>query len=232
MSRTLLSSLLLTVFLFVPARSGEIVGTVDLNQNKVPARAKNSNPNRKDTLKKYGNKVLAQAQAGGLGGLPESEKVDERDYVVLFLTQEKDGKSLPATPKSAEVEQRERRFWGHVTPIVLGSKVVFTNKDKFFHHIYCPDSSSLNVPEHRGDVSRKPDRLGKYELFCDIHPLMNAYVYVVPNDKYTKAEGGRYSIKGVPPGAYVLKAWHPRLSEKTYNVTVPAEGEVKVNVSL
>lgn len=231
MRRVILSVLLATSVCSV-ALAGDITGTVTLDQGKVPARAKNSNPNRKAVLKKYGMKVLAQAQAGGQGGLPSNEKVDERDYVLLFLTQEKDGKNLPATPKNAEVDQKDRRYFAHVTPMVLGSKVIFYNKDPFYHHIYCPDSSALNVPEHRGEVSRKPGKVGKYELFCDIHPLMNAYIYVVPNDKYAMPKNGNFKITGVPAGNYVLKAWHPRLSEKTYNVTVPATGDAKVSVTL
>ena len=113
----------------------------------------------------------------------------------------------------------------------LGSTVKFTNKDKFYHHIYCPDSSKLNVPEHRGVVNRKPGSVGRYELFCDIHPLMNAYLYVVPNDHFATGKGGKFQLSGVPAGDYVLKAWHPRLKTKSYDVKVGA-GKSSVKVTL
>lgn len=222
------------VFLLIwaPASAGEITGSVSLKTADVPERAKNTNPNRKRNIKKYGMKTLRQAQAGGKGGLPRNETVDERDYVVVYLSRAKDGAKLKATPKNVPVEQRERRFFDHVTPVVLGSKVVFVNEDKFFHHIYCPDASNMNVPEHRGEVSRKPTKLGKLELFCDIHPLMNAYVYVVPNDSFAMAKSGKFAIKNVPAGDYVLKTWHPRLPGGSYPVTVPASGQAKVDVTL
>lgn len=218
-------------FLALGVQAGEIQGEVVLS-SQTSARAKNSNPNRKATVKKYGLKELQKAQAGGDGGLSPNEVIDERDYTVIYLAQAKDGSKLKATPRTVEVVQRKRRFHEHVTPLPLGSKVKFVNNDNYYHHIYCPDSSKINVPEHRGDVERKPDSLGKFELFCDIHPLMNAYLFVVPNDQFTVPKGGRFSLKNVPPGQYVLKAWHPRLSEKSYEVTVPASGAGKVNVTL
>lgn len=215
------------------ASAGEIHGEVTLVTSKVPDRAKNTNPNRNATVKKYGLKELKKAQAGGDGGPASNESKDERDFTLLFLTAQKDGAKLSATPRVVEISQQQRRFYDHITAMPLGSKVRFTNKDQFYHHIYCPDSSKLSVPEHRGDVERKPDRVGKYELFCDIHPLMNAYLYVTPNDKFVVAKGGKFTLTGVPAGNYVLQAWHPRLTGKTYEVVVPANGAAsKVHVKL
>ena len=222
----------LVLSLPVATQAGEIRGKVTLESSSVPNRAKNKNPNRKRTVKKYGLKELRKAQAGGKGGLPSGEVVDERDYAVIFLTQDKDGAKLGTVPRTIEVRQLRRRFLNHVTAVPLGSKVKFTNKDKFFHHIYCPKSTSLNVPEHRGDVERKPKKLGEYELFCDIHPRMNGFLYVVPNDKFSLAKAGTYSLTGVPAGQYTLKVWHPRLPASTKQVTVTAAGVSEVNLSL
>lgn len=213
------------------AEAGDITGTVVLQSSSVPDRAKNSNPNRKQTLKKYGMKASGRAK-GGNGGLPKNEKVDERDYAVIYLTNEKDGAKLKATPKTVEIRQKKRRFFNHVTPLALGSSVLFTNEDKYYHHIYCPESTKLSVPEHRGGAKRKPPSLGKFELFCDIHPLMNAYAYVVPNDKFTRAKGGLFTLKNVPSGNYILKVWHPRLPGSSQAVTVGTSSASKVNVTL
>lgn len=229
MKRIVLVSVLLFLAL-CGAEAGEVAGTVEL-KSEVQARSKNRNPNRKKTLKKYAGKDLRRARAGGQGGPSPNEKIDERNFAVFYLVSA-EGKKLKATPKAVEVRQAERRFRNHVTPMALGSKVRFTNSDKFFHHIYCPDASEMNAPEHRGAVERKPKKLGKYELFCDIHPLMNAFVYVVPNDFFCTAQNGKFAIKGVPAGSYELKVWHPRLKDKSYKVKVSDSGTTKVNVTL
>lgn len=222
--------LISTLVLVGAADAGEISGTVKVT-SEVQKRAKNRNPNRKVTLKKYNGKAGFD-KSNSKGGLPKNEKVDERDFVVVYLTSAKDGKKLKTTEKTIVVRQKKRRFFNHVTPVTLGSKVEFSNEDKFYHHIYCPDASNLCVEEHLDSVTRQPDELGSYELFCDIHPLMNAYVYVVPNDAFSLAKGGTFQIDSVPPGTYELKAWHPRLDTVTKEVVVPAEGSVKLDLSL
>lgn len=227
-----LLTIICCIFAILSVEAGEIEGAVSLTTEKVPARAKNRNPDRKTSLKKYGTKDLAKAQAGGQGGVPPNEVVDERDYAVVFLTAAGDGAKLKATASTVEVRQKGRQFRNHVTPLTLGSKVRFTNEDQFFHHIYCPDSAKMNAPEHRGNVERKPDKLGKLELFCDIHPLMNAYVYVVPNDYYSLVKGGAFRLKAVPPGNYSMSVWHPRLASKSYQVKVTESGVSKVDISL
>lgn len=229
------NSLIVCVFLLCfcgPVLGGEVIGQVELDQSSLKERAENSNPNRKVSVKKYGLKDLRRAQAGGKGGPPPNEEVDERDYVIVFITQQADGAKLKATTDTVLLRQADRRFFDHVTPVVLGSQVRFTNEDRFFHHIYCPDSSSLNVPEHRGSVTRKPDKLGKYELFCDIHPLMNAYVYVVPNDKFSQTRDGAFTIKDVPAGNYVVQAWHPRSSSQAKKIKVTESEPTVVNFKL
>lgn len=230
MKKCLLMSLVLTAILFAATSAGEITGKVVL-KSEVKKRAKNVNPNRKVTLKKYNGKAQFDG-ARKQGGLPKNEEVDERDFVVVFLTEARDGKKLKTTKSVVPVRQRKRRFFNHVTPVTLGSQVEFSNEDKFYHHIYCPDASSLCVEEHLKSVTRKPDKLGEYELFCDIHPLMNAYIYVVPNDAYSVAKGGSFKIGDVPAGQYELKAWHPRLPSKTMQVTVPASGDVELDLEL
>ena len=79
----------------------------------------------------------------------------------------------------------------------------------------------------------KPSKLGAYELFCNIHPRMNAYLYVVPNDFYAQADAqGNYRLKNVPPGHYRLRAWHPRLQSKELEITVRGEEAQEANFRL
>ena len=219
----------LGVLLSTACWAGDIEGTVTVDVSKLPPRAKNTNPDMKSSQSQYKASDLKKAKAGGDGG---GASADERENVLIYLTKDGDGSKLKATAKRRDIIQKGREFVGHVTPVVLGSTIRFTNEDPFFHHIYCPDSSKLNVPQHSTHVDRKPDRLGKYELFCDIHPLMNGYIYVVPNDFVIVAKGGKYSLKGVPAGTYTVEAWHPRLKAKSSKITVPATGKATVNFAL
>lgn len=222
---------LLFVLTIASAQGGEITGTVTLVTKEVPKRAMNSNPNRKRTVMRYSPKDRSRCRKNP-GGLPKDEEVDERDFLVVYLSREKDGAKLECSPKVVCVDHKKSRIRDHVTPLTIGSKVRFTNLDNFFHHIYCPDSSALCVPEHAGQVNREPKRIGSYELFCDLHPKENAYLYVVPNDRFAQPKDGSFKITRVPPGEYVLKSWHPRLMGQSHTVTVGSEGTLKLNLEI
>ena len=56
---------------------------------------------------------------------------------------------------------------------------------------------------------------------CDQHNYMNIWAVPIRNPYYAIASAdGTYTIDGVPPGKYVLKAFHPALGFKTLKVDV------------
>ncbi|MDB6126502.1 MAG: hypothetical protein JWM35_398, partial [Verrucomicrobia bacterium] len=77
------------------------------------------------------------------------------------------------------------------------------------------------------------DHVGRVDVFCSIHTRMHCVILVVPNPFFTTADAkGRFVIQNVPAGTYHLRAWHERLPSQVQDVTVPAEGEVKVDFKL
>ena len=60
---------------------------------------------------------------------------------------------------------------------------------------------------------------------CDVHGWMNAYIGVVEHPYFgVSGENGSVSLAGLPPGDYVIEAWHERFGTTTTSVTV-ATGE-------
>jgi len=70
-------------------------------------------------------------------------------------------------------------------------------------------------------------------VFCSIHSSMNCIVLVLPNPYFaaTNKKGG-YAITNVPAGTYKVKAWHERMPGEIKQITVPENGEVKVDFTL
>ena len=54
-----------------------------------------------------------------------------------------------------------------------------------------------------------------------MHKWMSTYLGVLPHPYFgvTGADGA-YSLKNLPPGEYVIEAWHEKLGTKTQKVTV------------
>ena len=60
---------------------------------------------------------------------------------------------------------------------------------------------------------------------CDVHGWMNSYVGVLDHPYYSvSGDGGAFSLNTLPPGDYVIEAWHEMLGAQTQNITI-AEGE-------
>lgn len=80
-----------------------------------------------------------------------------------------------------------------------------------------------------GDILDKvqPRRSHYVAINCEAHNFMFGFL-MAPVHPYAVVVGedGSFSLDGVPPGTYTLKAWHPRLGLQETEVTVEAQGAV------
>lgn len=123
--------------------------------------------------------------------------------------------TLPARPRAAEIEQKNRKFMPLMTVIQAGSEIAFPNNDTVRHHVY---SFSQAKPFELKLYSGMPgspvlfDKPGTIVIGCNIHDRMVAYIQVVNTPYFGKTnELGKVRISDLPAGKYKLKAWHPQL---------------------
>ena len=58
-------------------------------------------------------------------------------------------------------------------------------------------------------------------LKCDVHAWMNAYVGVVDHPYFAvTGDGGKFELRGVPPGSYSVEAVHEKLGRVSLPVTL------------
>ncbi len=128
----------------------------------------------------------------------------------------------PAEP--VRIDQKGFRFIPHVTVIVPGTTVRFLNNDPEPHNVYSPEGrynlGTWPTGETRDHVFEKP---GIYTQLCNIHPDMLAYVVVLetPHFAVTRPDG-TFEVKGIPPGKYLLWAWHEKKDGLELEITVEA----------
>lgn len=151
---------------------------------------------------------------------------------VVWLTRAEGPTPKPRSAPRQVVLQRGKRFLPHVLVVPAGTEVAFLNEDKMFHNVFSlskPNAFDLGLYEKgvaRTKVFTDP---GPVRLLCNIHASMSAFVYVVDSPWYAQADAkGRFELRGVPPGGYVLHAWHETSAKpSTQRITV-GEGLVSV----
>jgi plastocyanin len=167
----------------------------------------------------------AQAAPGGLSD------------VVVYLEPDP-GLSAPARPSRshAELSQSGMRFVPRVLPILAGEAVDFPNRDPFYHNVFSYSSTKrfdLGRYAQGGTSTVTFPEPGEVRVFCDIHSDMNAVILVLANRFFTQPDSmGRFEIAKVPSGRHRLTIWHPDVTGKTIEVTVPSESAAALEISL
>jgi hypothetical protein len=98
--------------------------------------------------------------------------------------------------------------------LMVNQWLVISNSDPFLHNVHVDtqnDEKAFNRADSPGQsitcLFSKPQIPARVR--CDVHPWMFAYVCVVDNPFYAVTDAqGNYSISNVPPGKYVLEAYH------------------------
>ncbi len=143
----------------------------------------------------------------------------------------------PIPTEPVVLNQQGCRYDPHVFVLQAGQTLKILNPDVTLHNIhFLPKvNSELNksMDETRKElehVFQKPEPV--FPIQCEVHSWMKAFCAVLdhPYHHVTKTDG-LYSIPNLPAGEYTIEFWHERLGVQTCQVTVPAEGDVPVDVT-
>ncbi|MEW6158053.1 MAG: carboxypeptidase regulatory-like domain-containing protein [Verrucomicrobiota bacterium] len=157
-----------------------------------------------------------------------------RDFVVYI---DEPPATKPAPPKPVQVvTQKDATFKPHVLPVLVNTVVEWPNEDEIFHNVFSiSDRNEFDLDLYKRPAVKKVTfkHPGRVDVFCSIHKDMHCIVLVLENPHFAVTDArNQYVITNVPPGTYRLKAWHERVPSSVKEVTVPAEGEVRVDFVL
>ena len=148
----------------------------------------------------------------------------------------------PASPRAGKivVDQQNRQFVPHVQPVVVGTEVVFPNKDNIRHHVYSfSPPKKFELPLYKGTEAPpvKFDKPGLVVLGCNIHDWMLGYVVVLETPHFqTTDASGRARLESLPPGTYAVRVWHARLAEADtpapQTITIAAGKDERIELAL
>ncbi len=164
------------------------------------------------------------------GGTIASEELVSKDgmlqNVFVYVKQGLENYSFtpPSTPVT--IENKACVYVPHVSGAMVGQEIIFLNQDSTLHNIHAYPKNAkgfnLGLPLVGMKQTRKisaPEVM--VPLKCDVHPWMQGYLGVLPHPYFqvTGADGS-FDLRSLPPGTYVIEAWHEKLGAQTQTVTL------------
>lgn len=141
----------------------------------------------------------------------------------------------PATP--VVLDQKGCHYEPHVFGIMVGQPLEIKNSDQTLHNIHAMPTSggafNIGMPGKPEPWSLKKTFKAKeimVPIKCDVHSWMSSYAGVLDHPFYSVTDGqGNFNIDGLPPGEYVIEAWHEKLGAQVENVTVTDEAPASLS---
>jgi plastocyanin len=145
----------------------------------------------------------------------------------------------PANTAPVVLDQKGCRYIPHVIALQQGASVEFRNSDPAMHNIHMVSTLGGNTIL---DLSQGPGATPTTHQFnspeqmipvrCNNHPWMQAFVNVADSPYFAvSATDGTFRITGLPAGTYTLAAIHEKLGEQDIQITVPARGVAKPEIT-
>jgi hypothetical protein len=155
--------------------------------------------------------------------------------VVVFLESAPNGKV--ADPQKDNFLYNDGcRYAPRVLAFQKGERLRVRSHDPKLHipHGYLGERTvfNLSLPFKNTtiDTTAKIREAGIMKVVCDTHGWMLGFVHVFDHPFFAVTnEQGVFSISDLPPGSYILKAWHEDGGIRTQEITIPDSGDVRVS---
>jgi plastocyanin len=132
---------------------------------------------------------------------------------------------FPPPAEPAVLNQKGCVFEPHVVALMVGEPLLIKNSDPMLHnvHVMAVNNPNANLGQPTiGETATEPFESPEvFRVKCDVHPWMSAWVRVLDNPYFAvTGRDGRFTVRGLPPGTYTLKAWHEQLGVRELQVTI------------
>jgi hypothetical protein len=160
---------------------------------------------------------------------PTIERVRVRDghlaEVFVHVREGLGDMAFPVPSEAVVIDQTGCQYVPRVAGAMANQTITLRNSDGLLHNISAAPSTNrpFNISQ---PVSMDTDRTFALPevmvpLTCDVHGWMAAWVGVTSHPFHAvTGDAGTFTLSDLPPGEYVLEAWHPELGTQEQTVTV------------
>jgi hypothetical protein len=152
--------------------------------------------------------------------------------VFVYVKEGLEGRKFTPPSEPMLLNQQGCLYTPHVFGIMTGQTLEILNSDDTLHNIHAMPKKNpqfnIGQPVKGLKTKKSFDMVEVMIPFkCDVHKWMNCYAGVLDHPYfYVTGDGGTFEIPTLPPGDYVIEAWHETFGAQTASVTV-GEKETK-----
>jgi Carboxypeptidase regulatory-like domain len=144
--------------------------------------------------------------------------------VVIYISAG-DAENAPVPANSVSFDQQGCHYTTHVAAFRVGQELKISNNDPISHNIH--PMAKVNREWNRIQLPGVPPFSYSFEreeiipVKCNIHPWMQGYFVVLRTSHFAvTGEDGRFSLPNLPPGHYVITAWHETYGAQSKEITI------------
>lgn len=215
--KKILSFSVLMAFLALPVHAGSIGGKATFQGTAPAAAPVKTDADPKCKLMHPQGLASDQVVVSADGGLKN---------VFVYVKKGLEGKAFE-TPKTPVVfDQIGCQYTPKVFGVQTNQTLEIRNSDDTLHNVH---SLPKNSPQFNLGMPIKGMKLKKtftkpevmVKIKCEVHPWMAAYAGVLDHPYFAvSGDDGSFEIKDLPPGDYVIEAWHEKYGAQEKQVTV------------
>jgi len=150
-------------------------------------------------------------------------------FVYVYVKSGLGDKKFPAPTDPVVFDQKGCMYSPHVVAVQVGQPLMIRNSDGVLHNIDVRPASNqpFNIGQPVQGMETKKSFATPEVMIpvkCDVHPWMHGWIGVQDHPFASVTdETGAFSLKNLPPGTYVIEAWHEKYGTSTQTVTVGAK---------
>ncbi|MFZ0803554.1 MAG: carboxypeptidase regulatory-like domain-containing protein [Terriglobales bacterium] len=147
--------------------------------------------------------------------------------VVVFVAEGLGEHTFEPPSQPAVIEQKGCMYAPHVLAVRANQQLEVVNSDPTLHNIHPLPANNREWNKAEGPGATAEETFSREEIAipikCNVHPWMRSYVAVF-NHPYFAVTGkdGSFDLGNLPPGTYIIKAWHEKLGTASQQVTIGA----------
>jgi hypothetical protein len=147
--------------------------------------------------------------------------------VIVFVSEGLGDRTFDPPTQPAVVEQKGCIYSPHVLAVRANQPLHVVNDDPTSHNIHPTPANNREWNKAEPPGASVDESFAREEIAipvkCNLHPWMHGYIAVFKHPFFAvTGKDGSFDLGSLPPGTYIIKAWHEKLGTSTQTITIAA----------